>query len=709
MAARRPPRRVTREVPRWQRAARSRQQSGPFWAQPQQDRPWWLRRRDPEPAGRLMASQAQPAGRLMVADGTPAVPVVPPRLPRQAWRFRRHAQPFIWLVLLLAAGAGLHRVHAAFWWGLLAAAAVPALMLLAVIQQHKDKRYIFSPWVRRFVGAQAVATSFWLGMLAGFGLRACLAPALLTGGPFLALWVRHYRWRPVPAAVPEPGPEGDLATFAALAGEQKWRAQLGAAERLDGGGRKYLVQCDGIKTTIGKVLAMPDNVAGAWHKPVTECYAERDPKGITSRGYLTILGSSTLQTPRNWAGTGMDPATGLATVGRFADGKDVRFKMYTPRFGTRHALISGTTGSGKSGLLELLIFTALTTGWFVPVILDPQEGQSLPFWRDRCIYASGVSEVEQRLRGLHAGMMDRSQNLATMRWTDQTEHGPIEMPGMPFFDYALTGLRMPLIVLDEAHMVLKDGSKWQRQIISDVVEVGRLGRKAGTELVLATHVPGLAELGGSQALRDMLRGGNVWSGRTANKVAGGMIGLVKDPSEIPRFFADGRETAGLGYADGPENRPDAPMRTDRVPSSAYVRPPEVGILDDRFLEVMDRAMKSAVSPTATVAPAGRPAPAAARGGLMLVSSRRTEPEAEPADDAPEGRRCVDAVWKVLAASAGPMERGEVIAGVSVLAKEWGRDKPWTIKAVGNALRDLADGKVAGCRVTQPVKGGPYQV
>ena len=226
---------------------------------------------------------------------------------------------------------------------------------------------------------------------------------------------------------------------------------------------------------------------------------------------------------------------------------------------------------------------------------------------------------------------------------------------------------------------------------------------------MATTVPGLSELGGSQALRDCLRGGNVWSGRTANKVAGGMIGLVKDPSEIPRFFADGKETAGLGYADGPDNRPDAPMRTDRVPRTAYLDPPAVPRLDDRFAEVMDRAMKNAVSPTATVAPltVAAQAPAAGRR-LMVVAGSREEAAADVPEDAPEGRRCVDAVWKVLAAASGPMERGEVIAQVSVLAREWDRDKPWTIKAVGMAMRDLTDGKVPGCPVTQPVKGGPYQ-
>ena len=289
---------------------------------------------------------------------------------------------------------------------------------------------------------------------------------------------------------------------------------------------------------------------------------------------------------------------------------------------------------------------------------------------------------------------------------------------MPFFDYELTGLPMPLIILDEAHMALKDGNKGQRQITADVTEIGRLGRKTGDELVLATTVPGLSELGGQQALRDMLRGGNVWSGRTANKVASGMLGLEKDPSEIPRFFADGKETSGLGYAAGPDSRPDAPMRTDLVPRSAYPNPPAVPQLDDRFLEVMDAAMKSAVSPTATVAPVvvaiHRPVgwltrPTPRRRAALLARPRWS---VQPGEEPPTTRRRAAAAstrcGRCCLCHGWPLERGEIIGATGKLAQQWGRDKPWSIKAIGMALRDLADGKVAGRQVAQPVKGGPYQ-
>jgi hypothetical protein len=303
--------------------------------------------------------------------------------------------------------------------------------------------------------------------------------------------------------------------------------------------------------------------------------------------------------------------------------------------------------------------------------LDPQEGQSLPFWRDRVLYAAGVGECHRMLRGLHAGMLDRSRYLAGLRWDDDG----IPMRGMSFFDYDLTRLPMPLILFDEAHMALKGRTKLEQEIVEQVTEIGRLGRKTGTEMVLATHIPSLAELGGEQALRDMLRGGNVVSMRTANRVGGGMVGLEKDPSEIPMFFANGKETYGLGYAAGPDSRPDAPMRSDLVPKSARHRVPPVPLLDDRFLEAMDRAMGAA--------------------GVVLPSVPSLPSPAfqaeTPADDGPEGRRCADAVLQVLTDRGAEMERGEIIKWTSDLVTAgWGREKPFSIRSVTNALRDLTE-------------------
>jgi hypothetical protein len=183
-----------------------------------------------------------------------------------------------------------------------------------------------------------------------------------------------------------------------------------------------------------------------------------------------------------------------------------------------------------------------------------------------------------------------------------------------------------------------------------------------------------------------------------------MLGLVKDPSEIPRFFSDGSKTPGLGYTDGPDVRPDAPMRTDMVAKDHYRDPPPVPVLDDRFLEVMDAAMKAAVSPTSAIAPVGGDGPV--RSPIPGPGSLQTaEAEPELADDAPEGKRCVDAVLQVLADSAEPLTRGEVAKWVGDLSKMWGRPKPWGIKMITNVLADL----LASGAIEQPAgKGTAYQ-
>jgi hypothetical protein len=60
---------------------------------------------------------------------------------------------------------------------------------------------------------------------------------------------------------------------------------------------------------------------------------------------------------------------------------------------------------------------------------------------------------------------------------------------------------------------------------------------------VATHTPLLSDLGGSMALRDMLSGGFVWVGRTANSLSGPVAfngRLPVDPRTIP-------EVAGMAY------------------------------------------------------------------------------------------------------------------------------------------------------------------
>ena len=418
-----PRRQTKREVPRWRRGKQQTSYAGV------------------QLTGRDARKFTRELARLTATQSNPAAAKNDVLAKTGAWRFRRHLAPFIWLAVLAAAAVALRRSAHPLIFANIAAWATGLLVVWAT--RH------LSPFARRATDAAALASTVWLPVLTSVGLAKPF-PALLaiTWAVFAVVWIHHYGWRPKQAtAPPAADTTSDEARWKALAGHQKWSGTLGQVEQLAGGGRRYPLQLDGVKTTIGPVLSAAENVAGAWHKPMTEAYVERDPRGVTSRGYLTIIGSESLMKGREWNGQGMNEI-GQAMIGRYADGSSTHIKLYTPKYGTRHGLLSGTTGSGKSEMLNLLIFIAIMSGCFVLVVLDPQEGQSLPFWRDRCLYAAGVDECHRMLRGLHAGMLDRSRYLSGFRWEDDG----ITMRGLPFFDSDLTGLKMPLIFFDEAHM-----------------------------------------------------------------------------------------------------------------------------------------------------------------------------------------------------------------------------------------------------------------
>ena len=552
-------------------AGRQARKEVPRWKRKHQLPPGLVVLHNGKPDRKLTAQlhEQQPALTAVTGVARPA-----PQLRTAPWRFRLHLVPFTWLALL---GGSLlaHHLNAG-------PAAVAGLAAAGVIT------VIFTRHLRRFprVTSQASCAitmvtgtlTAWLGVVHVLSWLFLLAWA----GP-AALWANHYRWRPAEPVTRRPASRSTAEIWAEMCQAQKWTAWLGEPKQIPSG-EQYTVFCKGTRTQIDQIVGKPSAVAAAFDKPLTEAFVSADPQGIKSRGIFTRLRTGTLDDIVDWDGRGMDTATGLARVGRFPDGQPVHERWFTPgEDGVSHAVVAGATGAGKTGLLNLGLAISVASGMVCPVILDPQYGQALPAWREHVTYACGAGECVVLLEGLHGAMMDRSDFLGSVEWRDARGR---RRKGMGFYDpviLAANEIDLPVIevVIDEAPELLavKGALRW-------VEGIAKLGRKTGVRLKLAVQVPSLKELG-DQALRSMLVSGNVFCLRTGDKVSGNMLNIGAAPWELPHYFRNGARTYGLGYAFTGENRPDTPMRIDRIAdpytvAERYAQWGPIRSMDDRF-------------------------------------------------------------------------------------------------------------------------------
>lgn len=299
---------------------------------------------------------------------------------------------------------------------------------------------------------------------------------------------------------------------------------------------------------------------------------------------VTVFEKNPLQHINRWAGPQdtFDPETGIASIGTYADCESTLYRFYQRGSGPVHDLIAGTTGSGKSRLVEQLLAVERASPFMASVVIDPQRGQSLPAFKSMkngtihrtAGFATTTEEALFLLQMVQDEMYARNAYLAELGWTETDEEGnEFEEEGVDSFDPLsgpTAGMKLIVLTIDEAHAVL--ANKDAKEIVEDIA---KMSRKCGIKLRLITQVPLLDQLGGSTTLRDMVAAGNVIVLRTANALSAAVAfngNLPADPKSLPREWeiedADGSikrvSTAGLGYVMGPGSRP-VPMRTFFVP------------------------------------------------------------------------------------------------------------------------------------------------
>jgi hypothetical protein len=475
---------------------------------------------------------------------------------RTSWRYRAPLAPWVVAGLvvagLFAAGRTDHPTVVGF--------VVAVLVLVLAVALH-DR--LPGQHERLVAAVTLVATAAWTAAAAVVGVDGrpmrVLAVALFVAGA--APWWRGHQVHGHPGRRAVAGATGLLLLWPRVTKKVMPDTHLLDIRPLIVAGRivgeeATIEAGDESDLTTTKIIAKTEDITGRLKKPVGDVIIEGTEDGRADRARIMYLHANPLRKTHYWPGADLDLATGMSSIGPHADGSLAEYVWVQPGSGPWHDLIAGTTGAGKSSLIEMLLATSrASAGAIVDWIGDPQGGQSCPDWIDNVDRAATSPAhcvvLLERARDL---MYARNALLAEMPWTDDQGR---RRKGFSHFPWMLVGMPLLVVTLFEAHAALADPRGR-----SAAEDIGKMSRKCGIKLRLETQVPLLDQLGGSQTLRDMVAGGNVTVFRTANPLSGQVAfngTLPVQPNRIPRAWPgsepiEQRQTGGLGYSIGAASR-----------------------------------------------------------------------------------------------------------------------------------------------------------
>jgi hypothetical protein len=402
----------------------------------------------------------------------------------------------------------------------------------------------------------------WAPPVPGFTFLWFLA---VLGGP----WWWHHRIRPIAETEAETEDEWVRIWRESIAapGRRLPDSALIAPEGIEGvpGAWKALIDLPPGLLTVDDAISAAVKIAGAYDVPLSSVVIERTETGSERRAHLSVYPRNPLQQLNYWPGpSAFNPETGISMIGVYADAIPVEYQHYKPGSGAVHSLISGSSDSGKSRLLDELLATERhADGLIVSRVVDPQRGQSLPDWQDNVDhFADSATEGVIELLVMRDVMLGRNERYASMIWTDHL--GRTRKGKGSFEPGRVADGRDPLysLTIDEAHDVFS----CHPLAVEAAEDIALMGRKCGCKLRLVTQMPLLSQLGNSSPLRDSVASGNVIVLRTSSGLSGQVAfqsSFDVSPNKLPRLWPDKTTTSGLGYALGPQARPSV-MRTSLI-------------------------------------------------------------------------------------------------------------------------------------------------
>jgi hypothetical protein len=408
---------------------------------------------------RRQARRARRAGMqpMMIINGDQFPTPLGVILVRWAWRYRSEFAPVYLALVVGVVGWWAHAAYPHRW-------AVPAAlaMLLAAALTGIGRRIGLATLAERlYAGTVALAAGGWVAAAQALGpFTPPLPVTLAIGTANLAIpWWAHRRRRARVRVERKLAAWPDIAQAIGLAGSEVmsatvdlwgWRARL------------RLARGQTIADLTTRIPAIESGLGT--HRGAVRVYPTADD--MANRAEIRVLDTDPHADAIPWHGPSVATITKPIDIGPFEDAEPCRVLLLR-----RHAIVGGTTGSGKSGGLNVLLGNLAACDDVVIWAIDLKNGMELGPWQP-CLGRLAITpdEATELLRDAVAIMQARAGLLAS-RGLRTWEPSP-RMPAL-------------VIIIDEYAELAEQAP----EAMAYTDSLARLGRAVAVTLVAATQRP----------------------------------------------------------------------------------------------------------------------------------------------------------------------------------------------------------------------------
>jgi S-DNA-T family DNA segregation ATPase FtsK/SpoIIIE len=394
---------------------------------------------------------------MVINSGEPFPETVGAVLLRCAWRYRSELAPLGVTAGIEVAGWWLHASRPHWWPVLLGVAAATA----AVLAGFGARLGLAALIERVYAATTTVAAGVWLAAATVLGPVASPLPqALAIGAVLLSVpWWAHRRRRARVRVERKLQAWPDIARAIGLAGSQVMSATV---DVWGWRARFRLARGQTITDVVARIPAIESGL-GTFRGAVR---VYPTPDDLANRCEIRVLDMDPHAGSIPWPGPSVASITEPVDLGPFEDASPCRVL-----FMRQHGLFGGTTGSGKSGGLNVLMGNLVACRDVVIWGIDLKKGMELGPWRS-CIgrLATNPEQAMALLRDAVAILQARAELLAA------TGRRVWEIsPDMP-----------ALVIIIDEYAELADDTP---DAMSDTDSIARLGRAVAVTLIAATQRP----------------------------------------------------------------------------------------------------------------------------------------------------------------------------------------------------------------------------